>query len=1053
MALYNKGDKVIQISTKDKGVIVAIGPRGRGGRQLYKVSFNGNEQDELESNLMPDCNMDDPFERCRNNVYGSFVEFSKINTTFKIRNTNVSTVSSLKASKTLFKAYQFKPLLKFLNSDNKRLLVADEVGLGKTIEAGHIMLELKARNEFRNALVICPVSLQSKWRTELKDKFGLKFTIVDSLNHLVQMLRDHDGSVRAILNYEKIRSQKASEEKSEEQNVLLRYLEASNKKFSFVLCDEAHKMREETTQTYKGAKKIFDVADSVVFLTATPIMIKERNLYNLLHLLDSQRYSNYSIFEQGLRENAPFIRALSELTTKKELPAIAEDLANSKITIRQEINERVYTETHVVGEHFREFPLFKRIIDRMMNEEDTLILRSQLQYDIMSMSQMNQVFSRTRKREVTTDWSQAERHPYPCIIPLYDDEQEQFDQVIEDYIDNNSEMGWDGEQRMTQGGALGLVQKKRQVASSVYAYLNDYEQLVSGYDAFADMPDAKVDELLRIIKEVFKNGTRKLIVFGLFKKTLYYLSIRLKKAGYNSVMIHGDIDNRQDVLNEFQSNPDIHIMLSSEVGSEGLDMQFCNTMVNYDLPWNPMVVEQRIGRIDRFGQESPIVHIYNMIVQGSIQEDIYMRLLERIGIFHESIGEMEAILDPEIEGDMSKKGLTLHQMYSNMEKEFFCTNLSREECQKKIDEIAQAYINERENLKKIEEGLTNTLTNDAYFRNEINRIVNNNAYITEIELKRYIDQLIKEHLTTCRLVNQGEGIYTFEMPKSNTSVLRNFLLKFMPGGDENYSNYRQFINSIDELQTFNLTFDQEVAYKRRDIVFVNLYNPIIQSALLYFSQQHDSPERTFRFDVNQTDMGVEIKRGRYFLAVYQIETSKFVFGVKKISNTLYPILYTVEERMVVENEDVTTKFFGKVQTKGEYQRVETTSDIDADFISDMQFDMAEKIDAYRKSFVEELKLQAENSILMMRQQTEAFYKYRIKNLEKAVANAEEELQMAIYFERDDKEIHKKENNVRFQNNNLRTLIKQRDDELMRVSQDQQLEVRTSLLSINYVNVK
>ena len=427
MALYNKGDKVIQINTKDKGIIIAIGPCGRGGRQLYKVSFNGNEQDELEGNLMADLNMNDPFERCRNNVYGSFIEFSKINTTFKIKNSNVSTVSSLKASKTLFRAYQFKPLLKFLNSDNKRILVADEVGLGKTIEAGHIMLEMKARNEFRNALVICPISLQKKWKTELHDKFGLTFTIVESVKHLLQMLGDHDGSVRAIINYDKIRSKKGSEKNAEERNVLLRFLEENNKKFSFILCDEAHKMRNDDTQTYKGAKKLMESADSVVFLTATPIMINEHNLFNLLHLLDSQRYSNYSIFEQGLCENAPFIRALSELTTKKTLPDIANDLMSSEITIRQEINERIFTETHIVADHFKDFPLFKRIIERMINEEDSLTLRSQLQYDIMSMSQMNQVFSRTRKREVTTDWSQAERHPYPCIVPPYKEEQEELE--------------------------------------------------------------------------------------------------------------------------------------------------------------------------------------------------------------------------------------------------------------------------------------------------------------------------------------------------------------------------------------------------------------------------------------------------------------------------------------------------------------------------------------------------------------------------------------------------------------------------------------------------
>ncbi len=1052
MALYSQGDKVIQVNTKDKGIIVAIGPCGRGGRQLYKVSYNGNEQDELEGNLMADCDMSDPFERCRHNIYGSFIEFTKINTTFKIKNSNVSTVSSLKASRTLFRAYQFKPLLKFLNSDNKRILVADEVGLGKTIEAGHIMLELKARNEFRNALVICPISLQNKWKSELQEKFGLTFTIVESVKQLIQMLSDHDGSTRAIINYDKIRSKKSSDKDAEEQNVLLRFLEGSNKRFSFILCDEAHKMRNDNTQTYKGAEKLIESADSVVFLTATPIMINEHNLFNLLHLLDSQVYSNYSIFEQGLRVNAPFIRALSELTTKKSLHAIAADLMNSEVTIRQEINERIYMETHVLSEHFKEFPIFRRIIERMTQEEDSLTLRSQLQYDIMSMSQMNQVFSRTRKREVTTDWSQAERHPYPCIIPLYKDEQIEFDKVIENYIDDNSYTDWYGEQHLTQGGALGLVQKKRQVASSVYAYMNDYDRLVAGHDEYADKPDAKVDELLKIISKVFENGTNKIIVFGLFKKTLYYLAIRLRKAGYQSVMIHGDIQDRQSILDEFRINPNIQIMLSSEVGSEGLDMQFCNTMVNYDLPWNPMVVEQRIGRIDRFGQESPIVHIYNMIVKDSIQEDIYLRLLERIGIFHESIGEMEAILDPDIEGDPSKRGQSLQQLYSGMEKEFFCKCLSRQERQKKIDEIARAYINEKENLKKIEEGLTNALTNDAYFRNEINRILNNNAYVTEVELKSYIEMLIKEHLSTCHLTDVGSGIYALELPKSNTRVLREFLLQYMPSGDENYSLFKHFINTIDDEQSIEITFDQEVAYKKRNVIFVNMYNPIIQAALLFFDQQGNNHECTFRFDVKSSDMGLGVKPGKYFLAVYQVETSKIIFGTKKVTKTLHPILYDIQANQIIDNEELTASFFGKAQIKGEYQRYDETAGIDASLITDMRLDLADAIDAYRNEYVNELRLQADNSILMARQQTEAYFKYRINNIKTAVINAEKRLQIATYMQ-DDKEIRYAEANLRLQTNNLRGLERQLEEELQRISQDHHLEVRTRLLTINYINVK
>lgn len=467
-------------------------------------------------------------------------------------------------------------------------------------------------------------------------------------------------------------------------------------------------------------------------------MISERNLYNLLHLLDNQRYSNYPMFEQGLRENVPFIQALGELSTKISLPEIAKNLSQNKIILRHEINERVYTEISTVQEHFKEYPLYKRIIDRMTNEEDTLMLRSQLQSDIMSMSQMNQVFSRTRKREVTTDWSQAERHPYPCIVKLYNEEQKEFDKVIENYIDDNSYTNMWGEQHLFLGGALGLVQKKRQIASSVYAYLNDEEQLLSGIDKYADMPDAKFDKLLRIIEEVFRNSTHKIIIFALFRKTLYYLSIRLKIAGYHSLIIHGGVKNREEILNQFQNDANTEILLSSEVGSEGLDMQFCNSMVNYDLPWNPMVVEQRIGRIDRFGQESPIVHIYNMVVKDSVQEDIYVRLLNRIGIFRESIGEMEAILDAEVEKNGTKDIISLQQLYSGMEKDLFCKHLSVEERQKKIDEIAQAFINEKENLKKLEEGLTNSLTNDSYFRNEIKRILNDNAYVTESELKNYV---------------------------------------------------------------------------------------------------------------------------------------------------------------------------------------------------------------------------------------------------------------------------------------------------------------------------
>jgi SNF2 family DNA or RNA helicase len=135
MAKFNIGDSVIYVNSKEKGIIKEILPPARG-RQLYRVNIDNTIKNCLETNLIPDTDLSDPFKRLRQGFFGSFIEFSKINTSFKIQNTSNNTISSLKASNTIFKAYQFKPLLKFLNSENRRILVADEVGLGKTIEAG-----------------------------------------------------------------------------------------------------------------------------------------------------------------------------------------------------------------------------------------------------------------------------------------------------------------------------------------------------------------------------------------------------------------------------------------------------------------------------------------------------------------------------------------------------------------------------------------------------------------------------------------------------------------------------------------------------------------------------------------------------------------------------------------------------------------------------------------------------------------------------------------------------------------------------------------------------
>lgn len=317
MSKFSKGDKVKNTITNEIGYIIEIHPPRRG-RQLYKVKYDDREADENSDKLLPNVDLTDPFERVKENYFDHYSEYLKGNTAFKIQSSNNSTISSLKASRTLFRPYQFKPLLKYLNSDNKRLLIADEVGLGKTIEAGHIMLELKARGEFHNALVICPMALRSKWAIELNEKFGLDFIEIDKKETLIHELQYHNGGVLAVINYDKIR----------DTSEILKVIDERNIKFSIIVCDESHKLRNSNTMIYQGAKRLLINSDSVVFMSATPIMIDEFNLYNQLHLLDADMYDNPEVFRNNVQLNRPFVRALSQLNNGADLCSIANELSS-----------------------------------------------------------------------------------------------------------------------------------------------------------------------------------------------------------------------------------------------------------------------------------------------------------------------------------------------------------------------------------------------------------------------------------------------------------------------------------------------------------------------------------------------------------------------------------------------------------------------------------------------------------------------------------------------------------------------------------------------------
>ena len=1039
MTKFSIGTRVIEITNNNKGCIVHVYPQ-RKGKQMYKVLFyqSPNERDILEKDLMEDINLEDPFEKIEKGLYGSYRDFLQINTSFKIRNANNSNISTLKASKTIFKPYQYKPLLKILNSSNHRLLVADEVGLGKTIEAGHIMLELRARRNMQTALIVCPKSLQSKWQNELQEKFGLSFKIYDSITDVTEDLKA--GRIFGIVNYEKIRTK-------ERENDFHNLIKRQNYKIDLLICDEAHRIRNASTLIHKGIQNIMSITRAALFLTATPIMISRENLFNLLKLLDKSEYGDYQIFENTMRVNEPFVKALNRLNRGDRLVDIAEELRNTEVITERFIGEEDkyhWSETKTIEERFKEIPLYTVIINSLTNKPDTNETRVQLQFDISSLSKLNNIFSRTRKREVTQDWSQAVRSPKTMLVRLNSKERMHFEEVIDTYKNDNSYVDEWGCDIMPQGKALGLVNKKRQIASSVYAYLNDINDLQQGIDKFNNYPDAKLDRLLGIIDEVTNKHNKKLIIFSIFRKTLIYLDIRLKKTGIESAIIHGDINNRSEVLQNFKDNPNKKILLTSEVGSEGLDMQFCDALVNYDLPWNPMVVEQRIGRIDRFGQKSNVVNIYNLIVEDSIQEDIYSRLLDRIDIFKSSIGDLEAILDSSLENTDVGKSKNLRQYFSHLEEELYTTKLTKKEREQKIENIAQAILREKKNAEELSDKMTNTLTNDIRFRTEIEKILDRKQYITEKELISFVKKLIEIRLPTCQLieVDKEHCIYKFQIPKGAPNLLTNFLCQYEPSTDNYRIENSLFRNRIRDKVELSFTFKQETAYMNNSLIYINAYHPIILSALRFFEERKPAKENTFKYSFRSK----LLSPGNYCLALYEIQQEFIKYGTTQIIKIQMPILYDYSEKKVIQNKENVKNIFG--ETQDNILNSETNYSPNKEELLDMRTSFAEAISEVIEEIREEQEIRIESLKILDIQRTEESYNARIKHQKEIIRNTE----WRMAYCDNEKERKNNEQILPVQRAKLSQLEEEKEHEIDNIKGSGIKSIDSTLLSLSQITI-
>ena len=364
-------------------------------------------------------------------------------------------------------------------------------------------------------------------------------------------------------------------------------------------------------------------------------------------------------------------------------------------------------------------------------------------------------------------------------------------------------------------------------------------------------PDPELQAFLKVIRDKQPLANNKLLVFTCFRHTWEYLTENLKQAQVRVGLIHGKIadDERRALRNRFslpkEDSEALDVLLSSEVGCEGLDYQFCDALVNYDLPWNPMRVEQRIGRIDRYGQKSPSVVIYNFITPGTVDADIYERCLLRIGIFQQALGGSEEIL-----GRLTREIKDIAENFT----------LTADEQATRLQQLSDNEIRAIQEQAKLEEAQSKLFGLNQPQRDEDMIKQAASFWLAPAMLAN----LISRYLQTLGAGNipaslGQKPVTTLQLGQESRDKLLVDAQKLKLSG-ETSQTWTRWLKGNDPYLA--LTFDQQTAADRRELVFITPNHPLAQQAA-------ESVEPTTPLICNLSASSATLPTGRYPYAIYR----------------------------------------------------------------------------------------------------------------------------------------------------------------------------------------
>ena len=524
------------------------------------------------------------------------------------------------------------------------MVLADEVGLGKTIEAG-LVLRYMLESGAKKVLIALPVSLRKQWELELEDKFDLSSVILDRLTveydakNWHRKLADRQGVMIVITSYDY------------SSKLMKRFPDV---KWDFLIIDEAHNLRN--LNSTKRAKRLYALSGGIpkILLTATPLQNSLMDLYGLISFIDPRIFGSEQVFRQRYMKDEDYDGLKRELT-----PVLYR-------TLRKDVADYM----HFVKRICRTVD-FKLSPDEIeLYERVNLFLKGDALYSIPA-SNRGLIILVIRKLMASSSFALVETFEVlkKRLEKLYEgtrsaDAQEGFDlfwSFVEDEID---ESGFEETEDEDTAAQKTYIQAE---LDKVNAIIDVAKRIKT---------NSKVTALKQALEIGFSyqrdNGiAQKAVVFTESKRTQKYIAAELRKSGYsedNILLFNGDFDDtmtkeiyrawqvknfgnanygrsveyKHAIVDYFKEHA--KILICTDAGSEGLNLQFCNTVIDYDLPWNPMKIEQRIGRCHRYGQQNDVVAINLLNTQNEADKRVYEILSKKFELFEGVFGASDIVL-------------------------------------------------------------------------------------------------------------------------------------------------------------------------------------------------------------------------------------------------------------------------------------------------------------------------------------------------------------------------------------------------------------------------